>query len=238
MSSDTPTHDEPAEAIAATADEAAATADEAADEAAPIGTRPVEHPDLGPATAILDDRQRTKRDVWAALLSISVGLMGVYFGVTDAQKGDGTAFFWIFIGLIVLAYGVALLRSVVVRFLQPVRLVLAESGFDYPGRPGATAIRWDELSAADLDIPAKQTRPVGVCFQVRAPETFAERHAMSGRATRQLIAGDGWISVRGETAMPLEDVAGLMQERIQAAKPPRLEAASTAKRRARRTSRH
>jgi hypothetical protein len=165
-------------------------------------------------------------------------LLGVYFGVTDAQAGDGTAWFWMLSGLILIAYGVALMRSAVLRFVKPIRLVFGESAFDFVGRPGKEPIPWAEVSAPDLEIPAKQTRAEGVCFQARSPEAFAERHGLSGRAKRRLIEGDGWLTIRGETAMPLDEVVALMQERIEAAKPPRLEAASTAKRRARRTSRH
>ncbi len=202
------------------------------------GTRTVEHPELGPATAILDNRLRTKRDLWLSLASLGAGLLGVYYGVSDAQAGDGTAFFWTFCGLILVAYGVAALRSVAVRFVKPVRFVFGDTGFDFPGRPGIGVFRWDELSAAELEIPAKQTRVEGICFQIRSPEAFAARHQLSPRATRRLVEGDGWLAVRGETAIPLEEVVAMMDERIAAAKPATHGSAAAEKRRPKRTSRH
>jgi len=214
---------------------------EPADRPAPAGTSQIEHPELGTATAILDNRVRTRRDLWLSFASIAAGLLGVYFGYSDASAGDGTAWFWLTCGLILVAYGVALLRSVVLRMTRPVRLVLADAGFDYPGRPGGEPIDWREVAAADLEIPAKQDRPVGVCFQVREPEAFAARRGLHPRAAARLVSADGWISVRGETAMPLADVVALMRERIAAAKGAAASAAAATaaeKRRLKRTSRH
>jgi hypothetical protein len=226
------TVDEPAEP------EESAEPAEPAEPAALPGTKEIDHPDLGAAIAILDNRRRTRRDLWLSLACLFAGFLGVYFGYTDAQNGDGTAWFWMLSGLVLVAYGVGMLRSAVLRFISPIRFVFGAAAFDFAGRPGPEPIRWAEVSAAELEIPAKQSRAEGICFQVRSPEAFAERRGLAPRAARRLIDGGGWISVRGETALPLDEVVDLMRERIEAQKPASIGSPAAARRHRKRTSRH
>jgi hypothetical protein len=196
-------------------------------------SRPIDHPELGAGVALLDDRGRTMRGLRNGAIYLALGVLGVVMGVGDATSGDQIGLIFGIGGLILVLYGVYTLATGAVRFMTPIRIVVAERGFAYAGGPGQ--IDWGETSAVDFVFEPRETEASSIGVKVREPEEFAERHAMAGRARAGLLRRGGWLRVGGGTAMPLEDVFNLIEAHVPAA-PAR--PAARNQRHSRRTSRH
>ncbi len=175
-------------------------------------TTTVSHPGLGEATGILDNREKTRRDLLIAALTAAIGLLGLVMGIGDASNGDEVGLLFAGIGLILLAYGLNELRAGAARMMRPVRLVVADRGFDFPS--GLGPITWDEIAAVGFEDFPENGQPTVLRARVRAPDEFAERHALTNRARNRLLSRDGWIAIGGGMAMPLEEVLGMMKERL------------------------
>jgi hypothetical protein len=175
-------------------------------------TRPLEHPGLGSATAILDDRAKTRRELLIGIACAAVGLLGVSMGIGDTTSGDGLGALFGVGGLVLVLYGLNQIRVFAARMVRPVRLVVAERGFDFPSSPGPIA--WDEVATIAFEDARGEEEPSALQARVRKPEEFAERHALTDRARIRLLRRDGWIAIGGGMAMPLEEVLRMMKERL------------------------
>jgi hypothetical protein len=175
-------------------------------------TTSIDHPDLGPATAFLDDRARTRRNLLIAFASVGVGLLGVAMGIGDAQGGDQIGLLFGVGGLVLLVYGINEIRLGAARMLRPIRLIVGERGFDFPTAPGPIA--WDEVAALAFEVQPREAEPTALRAQVRAPDEFAQRHSMTNQARLRLSNRDGWIGIGGGLAMPLDAVLGMMKEHL------------------------
>lgn len=196
----------------------------------------VDHPTLGPATAILDDRARTRRSIAIAAVTAAVGMLGIVMGIGDWTNGDEVGLVFILTGLILILYGLNQARVGAARMLRPVRLVVAQGGFEFAAGPGPIA--WDEVAAVSYDeVPPRETEPNALRARVRAPDEFARRHSFTERARLRLQDRDGWIAIGGGMAMPLEQVLAMMKDRLDESRAGRRSAPARS-RGARRVSRH
>ncbi len=203
---------------------------------APPPTKLIDHPTLGPAMAFLDDRLKTRRSLLIAIASAAIGLLGVSMGIGDATNGDGIGVLFGAGGLVLFLYGLNELRVGAMRMAQPVRLVVAERGFDFPAAPGP--IGWDEVATLAVDTQPRETEPSSLRARVREPEEFATRHSLSGRARLRLLDKDGWIAIGGGMAMPPEQVLAMMKDLLAESRAKVRPVGSPARRATRRTSRH
>ena len=214
-------------------------------------TLPIEHPDLGPATAYLDDKRLTRRAFWLSFLWIAVGILGVVMGDGDANGGDNLGYFFIFGGVVLILYGLAEVRTAAMRMRRPIRLVVSDAGFEYADGPGP--IDWDEVQIADYESTQRNSAPIGIRIRVRSAEGFIERRpTMTRSARRSLVSNQSWMRVGGGFAAPLSDVLAVFKQHVPGGrlKPPAAkqagarssdepdQTAEASKRRADRTSRH
>ncbi len=186
--------------------------------------------------AFLDDQRKTRRGLLLAIASAAIGLLGVSMGIGDATNGDGMGVLFGAGGLVLFLYGLNELRVGAMRMTRPVRLVVAERGFDFPAAPGP--IGWDEVASLAVETQPRETEPSSLRAKVREPEEFAARHSLSRRARLRLLNGDGWIAIGGGMAMPIEQVLEMMKDLLAESRARVRPAASSARRTTRRTSRH
>jgi hypothetical protein len=198
-------------------------------------TETLDHPTLGPALAILDDRRRTRRNLALGALWTAVGALGVSMGIGDTASGDGIGFLFGLAGLVVMLYGLNEIRLNALRLLRPVRLIIGDRGFAFA--TGLAPIMWQDVSAVELSVGQRDPQPTGIQVRVRAPGRPPQGRP-AGRPAREPSRAQGeWISIGGGTAMPLRDVVELMREHVRpdARRP---SSAASSKAGAGRTSRH
>jgi hypothetical protein len=171
----------------------------------------VDHPKLGPALGILDDRRRSKQRFVLSFVWMATGLLGLYMGSGDLSHSDSLGLFWVGGGVVLIGYGIMELRTALIRLRRPVRLVMADAGIDVADGPGPIA--WTELKEASLDIPGRQGEPIGVRVLVTDPAAFLAKHQVSWNEARHLRS-TGWLQIKGITAMPLENLVDMLRERI------------------------
>jgi hypothetical protein len=187
----------------------------------------IDHPELGLSIPILDDRRRTRREMSIGAAAGAVGILGVVMGVGDATSGDsivGSGF--ALIGLILLVSGAYEIVTAIVRFTQPIRLIVGEKGF--AARSVSGSVAWNEISAIAYDRSSRDSAPVGVAAQARRPAEFAERHSLAGRARARLISRNGWFTLGSGTVMPLDQLLNLMKARLAESRASEPEAADAA----------
>ena len=205
--------------------------------AEPTDSMAIDHLTLGPSVAIYDDRRKSRRKLLAASGMAAVGAIGAILGLGDLTNGDATgAAIFLLAGAALLAYGLNDLRATVRRPRVPFSLTVGEGGFE--SAFGAGPVAWDEVASLGFERVVARGKPGAVRVQLRAPDEFASRHALSLPARLMLRINDGALYVARGTLMPAADVLDLMTERLaefrSAHKPP----APPAQRIRRRTSRH
>ena len=178
-----------------------------------VATEPVEHPELGASTAYLDNRRLTTRAFVLSFVWMGIGLFGTYMANGDIRGGDSLGYFFMLAGLILILYGMAEFRTAMVRFREPIRLVIAENGFAFADGPGVIA--WGEVAVVDFETSTRQAEPLGIRLRIREPQDFIERRPdMKGSAKRSLIHNEGWMRVGTGYVAPLEDVLAAMKEHL------------------------
>ena len=201
----------------------------------------IEHPTLGPAVAIYDDRRKSKRRLLTAAGMGAVGAVGIILGLGDFSNGDGTGgSVFVLAGAALLVYGASEARSTLLRFRTAFSLVVGEAGFEYAF--GAGSIAWDEVASLGFERVARRGKPGAIRVQVKEPDEFAARHELSLPASLMLRINDGALYVARGALMPAGAVLELMSARLAEFKTTHrpLPAAAPAPARSikRRTSRH
>jgi hypothetical protein len=155
-----------------------------------------DHPALGRAVAVLDDRRRTLRTLGAGVFWVAVGLLGVAMGVGDTTGGDNVGIPFGIFGALVTLFGVNEVRVNLLRLTTPVRMIVGERGFAVAGGPGP--ILWASVEEVDLAYGRRDPRANAIRVRLRADD-----------------GGEGrWISVGAGTTAPPEDVAAFMRDRL------------------------
>jgi hypothetical protein len=182
-------------------------------------TETLDHPALGSAVAILDDRSKTRRNLALGGVWTAVGVLGVSMGIGDTTSGDGVGLLFGVAGLVVLLFGLNEIRLNALRLLRPVRLIVGDRGFAFAAGAGAAPIMWRDVAAVELTLGQRDPQPVGIRVRVRSPGEHLPGR-IGGRPARRPPRDPGeWISIGGGTAMPLTDVVALMREHVPNARP-------------------
>jgi hypothetical protein len=174
----------------------------------------IDHPTLGQAVAVYDDRSRTRWNVFFGLGLVVVGILGVYEGSGDLAGGNGTMG-WIFVGsgVFLVLWGIKGALQAALRNRNPIRLVIGKRGFESCDWPGP--ILWDEVeSISDPASPAGRPRMLRV--QLEDPEGFPVRHALSAVGRFMFRANQGDLFLGRDMAMPVVEVESLMRKQLAA----------------------
>ncbi len=173
----------------------------------------IEHPTLGPAVAIYDDRRKSKRRLLTAAGTGAVGAVGIVLGLGDFANGDGTGgSIFVLAGAALLVYGISEARATLLRFRTAFSLVVGEAGFEYAF--GAGSVAWDEVASLGFERVARRGKPGAVKVQVKEPDEFAARHELSLPASLMLRINDGALYVARGALMPAGAVLELMSARL------------------------
>jgi hypothetical protein len=171
----------------------------------------LDHPTLGAAVAILDDRDRTRRNLALGAVWTAIGALGVAMGVGDTTNGDGIGVLFGSAGLIVLLFGLNEIRLNTLRLLRPVRLIVGDRGFAFA--TGSAPIMWQDVAAVEVAVGQRDPQPTGIRVRVRSASEGARRPTGDRPGTSSREPGE-WISIGGGTAMPLPDVVDLMRQHV------------------------
>jgi hypothetical protein len=181
--------------------------------AEPTDSIEIDHPTLGPAVAIYDDRRKTRRKLLTAAGMAVVGAVGVFLGLGDIAGGDGTGgSIFLLAGAGLLTYGINEARATVLRLRTVFSLVVGEGGFEYAF--GSGSIAWDEVASVGFERVAGRGKPGAVRVQVNIPDEFAARHELSLAASLMLRINDGSLYVARGALMPAGAVLELMSARL------------------------
>jgi hypothetical protein len=173
----------------------------------------IEHPTLGAAVAIYDDRRKSKRRLLTAAGTAAVGAVGIVLGLGDFSNGDGTGgSVFVLAGAALLIYGANEARATLMRFRTAFSLVVGEAGFEYAF--GAGAVTWDEVDSLGFERVARRGKPGAVRVQVNVPDEFAARHELSLPASLMLRINDGALYIARGSLMPAGAVLELMNDRL------------------------
>jgi hypothetical protein len=173
----------------------------------------IEHPTLGPALAIYDDRRKSKRRLLTAAGMGAIGGVGIVLGLGDFANGDGTGgSIFVLAGAAMLIYGASEARTTLLRFRTAFSLVVGEAGFEYAF--GAGSIAWDEVASLGFERVARRGKPGAIRVQVKEPDEFAARHELSLPASLMLRINDGALYVARGALMPAGAVLELMSARL------------------------
>jgi hypothetical protein len=173
----------------------------------------IEHPTLGAAVAIYDDRRKSKRRLLTAAGTAAVGAVGMVLGLGDFANGDGTGgSVFVLAGAALLIYGASEARATLMRFQTAFSLVVGEAGFEYAF--GAGSVTWDEVASLGFERVARRGKPGAVRVQVKVPDEFAARHELSLPASLMLRINDGALYVARGALMPAGAVLELMNDRL------------------------
>ena len=204
--------------------------------ALPADSVEIDHPTMGSSVAIYYDRRTTRRKLLTALGMAVMGAIGAVLGLGDLASGDATgAAVFLLAGAALLSYGLNEARAVLMRHRTLFSLVLSESGFEYAF--GVGPIAWDEVESVGFERVGRG-KPGAVRVQLKLPNEFAGRHALSLPSRLMLRINDGSLYVARGTLMPASGVLELMSDRLaefrRTHKPP----PAPTQRIRRRTSRH
>ena len=173
----------------------------------------IEHPTLGAAVAIYDDRRKSKRRLLTAAGTAAVGAVGIVLGLGDFSNGDGTGgSVFVLAGAALLIYGANEARATLMRFRTAFSLVVGDAGFEYAF--GAGSVTWDEVASLGFERVARRGKPGAVRVQVKVPDEFAARHELSLPASLTLRLNDGALYVARGSLMPAGAVLELMNDRL------------------------
>ena len=173
----------------------------------------IDHPTLGPALAIYDDRRKSRRKLLTASGMAAVGAIGVILGLGDFANGDGTGgSVFVLAGGALLTYGINEARATLMRLRTAFSLIVGETGFECAF--GMGSIAWDEVASVGFERGARRGKPGAVKVQVKVPDEFAARHELSLPASLMLRINDGALYVARGALMPAAGVLDLMNQRL------------------------
>jgi hypothetical protein len=172
----------------------------------------MDHPELGRAVAIYDDRSRTRWNVFFGLGLVVIGIAGVYMGSGDLAGGS-TMLGWVYVGggVFLALWGIRGAVQSALRARNPIRLVVGKRGFESSDWPGP--VSWEEVeSIGDPASPAGRPRVLRV--QLYDPAGFMERHALSPIARFMFRGNQGDLLLGRDMAVPVVEVESLMRRQL------------------------
>lgn len=171
-----------------------------------------DHPVLGQAVAIYDDRAATRWNFLFGLGLVVVGIAGVYMGSGDLAAGSATLG-WVYVGggVFLVLWGIRGAFQAARRIRHPIRLVVGKRGFEYSDGPGP--IMWDEVATVS-DPASPDGRPRMLRVQLEDPAGFAERHVLSPMARFVFRANQGDLFLGRDMALPVVEVESLMRRHL------------------------
>jgi hypothetical protein len=173
---------------------------------------PVDHPVLGPAVSVFDDRRRSLGSLSLYVAFFLIGIMGVLMGQSDLLGGS-TVLGWAEVagGVILGVYSVQAAVNIVGRLRHPITLVVGRDGFECA--QGNGPVRWDEVaSVSDPASPPGQPRMLRV--QLADPADFVVRHRLSLIDRYVLRVRHNDLYLGNGTRLPVAAVQAAMNERL------------------------
>ena len=177
-----------------------------------IDSIPVNHPVLGPAISVYEDRGQALGVLFLYAAFFFLGLLGVVLGNADLSGGIAL------LGLAEIAGGIFLtLYSARAAFIairrlrQRIALVVGRNGFEYARGNGP--VGWDEVATVgDPAAPPDQPRMLRV--QLVDPQDYVRRHALSPIAGIELRVHRNDLYLGNGTRLSVAAVQALMTERL------------------------
>lgn len=174
----------------------------------------IEHPTLGPAVAVYDDRGKTLRNLPLSAGMAVAGAVGLVLGIGDLPGGDRMWAVLITIaGAALLAYGLNELWSTLWRLRSPARLVVGKRGFGCSITPDP--IKWDEVESVGFERVARG-KPNAVMVKLADPAGFGRAHRLSLRARLMLKLNAGSLYLGRGTRVPADRILDLMSDSLSA----------------------
>jgi hypothetical protein len=172
----------------------------------------IDHPALGQAVAIYDDRARTRLNLPFGLGLVVLGISGVFMGSGDLAVGNAILG-WAYVGgsVFLSLWGIRGAFQAARRLRNPISLVVGRRGFEYSDGPGP--ISWDEVATiSDPSSPAGQPRRLRV--QLNDPEDYIARHALSPLSRLMLRINRDDLFLGRDTIMPVVEAESLMRRQL------------------------
>ena len=177
-----------------------------------IDSIPVNHPVLGPAISVYDDRRQALGVLFLYAAFFFLGILGVVMGNADLSGGSA-ALGWAEVagGIFLSVYSVRAAFIAARRLGQPIALVVGRDGFEYARGNGP--VRWDEVATVgDPAAPPDQPRMLRV--QLVDPQDYVRRHALSPIAGIELRVHRNDLYLGNGTRLSVAAVQALMNERL------------------------
>lgn len=187
-----------------------------------IGSRPVNHPRLGPGQAILANRRLALAGFFLDAAFIAIAVMGFLLGLNDLQGGgtslSGLAISGPVMGLaqiaaaaLVAVWAVRAARVNLALIRRSSWLVIARDGFEYVNGNGP--VLWSEVEAI-RDPAADRGAPLALKVQLSDPADYVSRHKLSPVARVELRLNRNLLVLGRTTVMPVQDVQTMMRKRL------------------------
>ena len=177
-----------------------------------IDSIPVNHPVLGPAVSVYEDRGQALGVLFLYAAFFFLGLLGVVLGNADLSGGIAALGLAEIAGGIFLSLYSARAAFIAIRRLrQPVALVVGRDGFECDRGNGP--VRWDEVASVG-DPGAPPNRPRMLRAQLIDPQDYVRRHALSPFAVIELRVHHNDLYLGNSTKMPVAAIQALMNERL------------------------
>jgi hypothetical protein len=175
-------------------------------------SEPIKHPVLGPADAILDDRTRSRGNLFLGLACLALGPLGVWMGSGDFATGSSLlGFAYVGGGVVLFLYGLRMVINSFERLQHRAALIVGRDGFEIPGGDGP--VGWEEVATiSDPASPPGAPRIVRV--QLDDPDDYITRHRLGLFSRRMLRVQQNDLFLGRDMAMPVADVQALMRRRL------------------------
>jgi hypothetical protein len=172
----------------------------------------VEHPVLGAAVSIFDNRRQALGSLIVYQAFALLGVLGVYIGGSDLAGGSALLG-WAEVagGLVVAIYSVRAVLIAARRLRHPTALVIGTDGFEYSGGNGP--VGWDEVASISDPVPPPRV-PKALRVHLQDPDDYVARHALSPVARVMLRISRYDLLLGRDTLMPVESVHVLMGKRL------------------------
>jgi hypothetical protein len=173
---------------------------------------PVEHPVLGPAVSIYDDRRQARASLFLYVAFFFLGILGVLLGQGDLHGGSA-ALGWAEIagGAFLSLYSVRAAFIATRRLGQPIALVVGRDGFEYARGNGP--VGWEEVATIG-DPAAPPAKPRMLRVQLADPQNYVHRHALSPVDDILLRVHRNDLYLGNGTRMSVAAVQAMMNKRL------------------------
>ena len=172
----------------------------------------VDHPVLGPALSIYDDRRQSLWTLAAYVGFFCLGIMGTLLGRGDLLGGaDLLGLLEIAGGSFLSLYSIRAFVMALGRLRQPVVLMVGRDGFQCARGNGP--VGWEEVAAVS-NPGTTPTKPKPLRVRLDDPEDYVRRHGLSPLQRYMLRAHNNDLIIDAATLMPPAGVEAVMNERL------------------------